>query len=105
MQSDKYIGVTCPEIRGYAHIHRLAGKSIGKEKFPYGYSTKISASTMYYDDMTVILCKSLSGAVRKTFGHLIDFIDAQDYRRSLQIGGLKKRGRKPLGYVEVPPES
>lgn len=63
MQSDRYIGVTCPEIRGYAHIHRLSGKDIGKEKFPYGYSSKISASTLYYDDMTVILCKSLAGAI------------------------------------------
>ena len=37
-ESDRYFGVTCPEIRGYANVHNFSGRDYGKVKFPYGYN-------------------------------------------------------------------
>lgn len=104
-QSDKYIGVTCPEIRGYTHIHRWSGKHTSQTIKPYGYKNEISKSTMYYDDMTVILCKSLADSVTNLFGHVIDFIDTQDYRKRLGLDPKLKRGPKKAGYVAPIPKN
>lgn len=56
---ERFYGMTCPEIRGYALLHNFSGSNAKLDKQPYGYEKKINASTMQYDDMTVILCKSL----------------------------------------------
>ena len=37
-ESDRYFGVTCPEIRGYANVHKFSGRDYSKVKFPYGYN-------------------------------------------------------------------
>lgn len=84
---ERFYGMTCPEIRGYALLHNFSGSNAKLDKQPYGYEKKINASTMQYDDMTVILCKSLDQIVEKTFGHVVNFIDQEDY--------AKKNGYKP----------
>ena len=104
MQSEKYIGVTCPEIRGYANIHRFSGRDSGKKVKPFGYAKEISASTLYYDDMTVILCKPLSEVIMKTFGHTIDFIDAEDYQKTIKPLDQRKQGRKSSKAKEIDAE-
>ena len=93
-ESNKYFGVTCPEIRGYANVHNFSGRDYGKVKFPYGYNPYegINAQTMCYDDRTVILCKPLHEIITVVFGHTIDFIDAKDYRRSLKLTSDLRRG-------------
>ena len=92
MDSGDYYGVTCPEIRGYAHVNNFSGTPEGTTKRPYGYVKDISASTMCFDDMTVILCKPIHTLVKDIFGHVIDFIDTEDYQKKIKIRP-SKRGR------------
>ena len=87
LQSDRYYGVTCPEIRGYAHIHKFSGRISDQSILPYGYEKEINASTLYFDDRTVILCKPLHTIVQNIFGHTINFANIDDYRKKLNVKG------------------
>ena len=58
-----YVGVYSPEFKGYAEINHSTSKTDDDNEFreiqPYGYAKKISASTICYDDKTIIITKPI----------------------------------------------
>ena len=79
IDNTQFIGVFCPEARGYAHIHKFSGHNADKELCPYAYEKAINAKTIYLEDKTVIICKPLTPDMIKTYGHTIDFANIDGY--------------------------
>ena len=76
-----YVGVYSPEFKGYAEINHSTSKTDDNNEFreiqPYGYAKKISASTICYDDKTIIITKPIYDNV-ECCGYPIDqFLDLQ----------------------------